>query len=93
MAYGDMATKEEIEHRSVVDSHTDHHHPHHHHRLEHEVPINTGVDTDQIQPGYWRSPRFIGSCIAIIFQGNSLFFGYAVPTNLLSVINADLGES
>lgn len=49
-----------------------------------------GVELEQIQDGYWKSPRFIGSCIAIIFQANSLFFGYAVPASLfrLSLVKA-----
>jgi hypothetical protein len=50
-----------------------------------------GEDIDNLSSSYWRSPKFIGSCIATILAGNNLYFGYAIPVNLLNVINADIG--
>ncbi|VUC21569.1 unnamed protein product [Clonostachys rosea] len=44
-----------------------------------------------VPPGYWYSPRFIGSTVAIVLLANNLFIGYAMPTNVLNVINAGLG--
>ena len=50
-----------------------------------------GDDVDNMATSYWRSPKFIGSCIATILAGNNLYFGYAIPVNILNVINADIG--
>jgi hypothetical protein len=58
-----------------------------------EGPNATGARTEDIDAKYWLSSRFIGSCLAIIFVANSLFFGYAIPVNILNVINADLGNN
>jgi cell division protein FtsX len=51
-----------------------------------------GDDVDNMAASYWRSPKFIGSCIATILAGNNLYFGYAIPVNILNVINADIGK-
>ncbi len=67
----------------------------------HEAPA---VDTDSVSPGsdglehqatvvYWKSFRFLGSLVAIMLMANSLFIGYAMPVNVLSVIDADIGRS
>lgn len=53
---------------------------------------NQGKDAEELQ-GYWKSYRFIGSLLAIAFMGNSLFVGYAMPVNILGVIDADIGPS
>ena len=37
---------------------------------------------ENIEKGYWKSPRFIGSCIAIILLANNLFIGYAMPVSI-----------
>jgi hypothetical protein len=42
---------------------------------------------------YWKSFRFIGSLAAITLMANSLFIGYSMPVNVLSVVDADIGES
>ncbi|KAF9886358.1 hypothetical protein FE257_011503 [Aspergillus nanangensis] len=49
------------------------------------------VNNEAITPGYWGSFRFIGSFVAMILMGNSLFIGFAMPVSILSVINADIG--
>jgi hypothetical protein len=59
---------------------------------QHNGPNVTGMDEGEIDKDYWLSPRFIGSCLAIVFVANSLFFGYAIPVNILNVINEDLGD-
>ncbi|CAK7225108.1 hypothetical protein SCUCBS95973_005747 [Sporothrix curviconia] len=42
---------------------------------------------------YWKSFRFLGSLGVIMLMANSLFIGYAMPVNVLSVIDADIGPS
>ena len=54
--------------------------------------INHGQDAQELQ-GYWKTYRFLGSLIAIALMANSLFIGYAMPVNVLSVIDADIGPS
>jgi hypothetical protein len=62
-------------------------------RIQTKIDLHqVGTNIEELDPKYWLSPRFLGSLLAIIFVGNSLFFGYAVPVNILNVINADLGE-
>ncbi|KEF61664.1 uncharacterized protein A1O9_03232 [Exophiala aquamarina CBS 119918] len=51
-----------------------------------------GEDATQLE-GYWSSPRLLGSLLATILLANSLYIGYGMPTNVLSVINADIGPS
>lgn len=51
-----------------------------------------GEDATQLE-GYWSSPRLIGSLLATILLANSIYIGYGMPTNVLSVINADIGPS
>jgi MFS family permease len=53
---------------------------------------NVGEDADLLQ-NYWTSPRLVGSVISVILLANSLYIGYAMPVNVLSVINADIGPS
>ncbi|KIW01131.1 uncharacterized protein PV09_07417 [Verruconis gallopava] len=59
----------------------------------HDGPVNLGLDYENIEKRYWRSPRFLGTCLAIIFMANGLFIGYAIPVNILNVIDADIGPS
>lgn len=40
---------------------------------------------------YWKSFRFLGSLFSIMLMANSLFIGYSMPVNVLSVIDADIG--
>ena len=51
-----------------------------------------GEDATQLKD-YWRSPRLIGSLFATVLLANGIFIGYGMPTNVLSVINADIGPS
>ncbi len=53
---------------------------------------NVGEDANLLQ-SYWSSPRLVGSVIGVILLANSLYIGYAMPVNVLSVINADIGPS
>jgi hypothetical protein len=83
----DMKESIDLEHISVVGDVARHQHG------QHEAPKVTGQNSEEIPPGYWRSPRFIGSCLAIIFQANSLFFGYAVPVRFLLCCILQLSEA
>lgn len=38
-------------------------------------------DGSGVPPGYWTSPRFLGSCVAIVLLANNLFIGYAMPVS------------
>lgn len=42
-----------------------------------EAKVQSGGDA--VATGYWGSWRFIGTIIAIILLGNSLFIGYVMP--------------
>lgn len=53
---------------------------------------DVGEDATQLQ-SYWGSPRLIGSLLASILLANSVFIGYGMPVNVLTVINADIGPS
>ncbi|CZR65194.1 uncharacterized protein PAC_15094 [Phialocephala subalpina] len=50
-----------------------------------------GGDLKDLPPGYYRSLNFIGSIIGVVLMANSLYLGFVLPSNTLSVINADLG--
>lgn len=54
---------------------------------------NIIIEADQPEEQYWLSFRFLGSLLAIVLLGNSLFVGYSMPVNILTVINADIGTS
>lgn len=51
-----------------------------------------GHDATELE-NYWASPRLIGSIAATFLLANSIFIGYAMPVNILTVINADIGPS
>jgi MFS family permease len=51
-----------------------------------------GHDAGELQ-GYWGSPGLIGSLTAGVLLANSIYIGYALPVNILSVINVDIGPS
>jgi MFS family permease len=53
---------------------------------------NLGQDSHELA-GYWKGYRFLGSLLAITLMANSLFIGYAMPVNILSIIDADIGPS
>lgn len=37
------------------------------------------VDLDQLPTGYYRSPNFIGSVVAVCLMAISLYLGYVLP--------------
>ncbi len=72
-----------------------------HHEMKHLKKVNSrdplhrnelGHDASELD-NYWASPRLIGSILATFLLANSIFIGYAMPVNILSVINADIGPS
>jgi hypothetical protein len=38
-------------------------------------------DENDVPPGYWTSPRFIGSLIAIVLLANAAFIQYSLPVS------------
>jgi hypothetical protein len=40
---------------------------------------NVGKDSEDISTAYWHSYQFVGSLIAIVLVGHSLFLGYVLP--------------
>ncbi|KAF1967172.1 MFS general substrate transporter [Bimuria novae-zelandiae CBS 107.79] len=54
------------------------------HSEEHHGPNSVRLNVEEIVPGYWKSPRFIGSCLGIVFQANRF---------LLNLINAGIRPS
>jgi hypothetical protein len=73
--------EEGINHLEKADSQDDAHH-----RNE------LGTNAEQLD-GYWSSWRLIGTLLAIVLMGESLFIGYSMPVNILTVIDADIGPS
>ena len=68
--------------------------PEHLQELEHvDADARNYVGTEEVQSGYWTSPRLLGSLLANSLMANSLFFGVAMPVNIISIINADIGPS
>ncbi|KIW12779.1 hypothetical protein PV08_07966 [Exophiala spinifera] len=84
-ALGDIALKQEAEHHEMG-------------QLKKTISRDTlhrnelGHDASELD-NYWASPRLIGSIFATFLLANSIFIGYAMPVNILSVINADIGPS
>lgn len=69
--------------------------------LEHLAKVNSqdslhrnelGQDAEELRT-YWRSPRLVGSIIAAFLLANSIYIGYSMPVNVLSIINEDIGPS
>ncbi|PMD55689.1 siderophore iron transporter [Hyaloscypha bicolor E] len=50
-----------------------------------------GGQLQDLPTGYYRSPKFVGSIIGVILMANSLYLGFVLPANILSVIDADIG--
>lgn len=50
-----------------------------------------GGHLKDLPPGYYRSSKFVGSIIGVILMANSLYLGFVLPANTLSVIDADIG--
>ena len=55
------------------------------------APSAIGGDYHDLPDGYYRSPKFIGTFIGVVFMAWSLYVGYVLPANTLAIINADLG--
>ncbi|CAK7202258.1 hypothetical protein SEUCBS139899_004980 [Sporothrix eucalyptigena] len=52
-----------------------------------------GGDLDDMPPGYYYSPAFLGTMIAVCCASICAYLGWVLPANTLSLINADLGSS
>lgn len=55
-------------------------------------PSAIGGDYRDLPDGYYRSSKFIGSFVGVILMAWSLYVGYVLPANTLSIINADIGK-
>jgi hypothetical protein len=55
------------------------------------APSAIGGDFHDLPDGYYRSPKFIGSFVGVVFMAWSLYVGYVLPSSTLSIINADIG--
>ncbi|CAK7227255.1 hypothetical protein SCUCBS95973_006478 [Sporothrix curviconia] len=51
------------------------------------------VGTDNLPPGYFYSLRFLATLLAVTLMNFSLYIGYVLPVNVLTIINADIGPS
>ncbi|CAK7200733.1 hypothetical protein SEUCBS139899_003432 [Sporothrix eucalyptigena] len=52
-----------------------------------------GGDLESMPAGYYYSPKFLGSFVAICLSSICAYLGWVLPANTLSIINADLGTS
>jgi len=41
--------------------------------------------------GYWKSSRLVGALVAAVLLVNSIYLGVSLPTNVITVIIADIG--
>lgn len=51
-----------------------------------------GGDYHDLPAGYYRSPKFIGTFIGVVFMAWSLYVGYVLPSATLAIINEDIGK-
>ncbi|KAF4625847.1 hypothetical protein G7Y89_g12321 [Cudoniella acicularis] len=52
-----------------------------------------GGDYHDLPAGYYRSPKFIGTFVGVVFMAWSLYVGYVLPSATLAIINEDIGPS
>ncbi|KIH94343.1 siderophore iron transporter [Sporothrix brasiliensis 5110] len=52
-----------------------------------------GGDLEDMPKGYYYSPAFLGTMVAICCASICAYLGWVLPANTLSLINADLGNS
>lgn len=45
-----------------------------------------GGHLEDLPPGYYRSPKFVGSIFGVILMANSLYLGFVLPVRLLSLL-------
>ncbi|KIW00482.1 uncharacterized protein PV09_08005 [Verruconis gallopava] len=50
-----------------------------------------GGTTKDLPPGYYRSPSFIGTIVALCLGNCSCYLGWVLPANTLLLINEDIG--
>ncbi|OAL39423.1 hypothetical protein AYO20_01293 [Fonsecaea nubica] len=60
--------------------------------IELRETVNDGQQTVSSKP-FWQSPLFIGSYLAMSLGVTGYYTGFAMPSNTLSIINADIGPS
>ncbi|KAF2660508.1 fungal trichothecene efflux pump [Lophiostoma macrostomum CBS 122681] len=52
-----------------------------------------GGDVGDMPKGYFWSPQFIGTVLAVCISSNCAYLGWVLPANTLTLINADIGPS
>ncbi|KAH8662156.1 fungal trichothecene efflux pump [Xylariales sp. PMI_506] len=52
-----------------------------------------GGDVEGMPKGYFRSPQFIGTVVAQCLANVCAYLGFVLPSNVLSIINQELGPS
>ncbi|CAK7218227.1 hypothetical protein SEUCBS140593_003475 [Sporothrix eucalyptigena] len=77
--------------------------PHHNETGPLDPAVNTGttefniasaaIGTDNLPPGYFYSLRFLATMVAVTLMNVSLYVGYVLPINVLTIINTDIGPS
>ncbi|KAK7224986.1 hypothetical protein V2G26_012989 [Clonostachys chloroleuca] len=55
--------------------------------------VNSAALGDDIPPGYFYSPRFLGCLLAFCLSAISAYLFLILPTNILTYINEDIGPS
>ncbi|KAF7563973.1 hypothetical protein G7046_g163 [Stylonectria norvegica] len=55
--------------------------------------INSAALGDDLPPGYFWSPKFLGAILGFCLSAISAYLFLILPTNVLSYINADIGPS
>ncbi|KAK0388942.1 hypothetical protein NLU13_2519 [Sarocladium strictum] len=79
---------EPVEHRDVVEDEK-----YDMKRDDDALSINSAALGDDLPPGYFYSPRFIGALTGFCLSAISAYLFLLLPTNILTYINADIGPS
>ncbi|KAF4989331.1 hypothetical protein FGRMN_9173 [Fusarium graminum] len=61
--------------------------------VEHVDTNALGVDLDRMPYGYYWSPQFLGTLVAQSLASICAYLGWVLPSNTLTLINADIGSS
>jgi hypothetical protein len=55
-------------------------------------PRAIGGAVDSLPPGYYRTWTFLGTFVACVLGSMCSYATFTLPTNILSIINQDLGK-
>lgn len=51
-----------------------------------------GGHLEDLPPGYYRSPKFVGSIIGVVLMANSLYLGFVLPVRVSSLLSCLLSR-